>query len=474
MFESLTASLSKAFKTLTKNDRLTEANVEEGLRLVRQSLLEADVHFSVAKDFCARVKERVMGEKVLDSVTPAQMFIGLFHQELTKLLGERAAPLTFASNPPTVWLMAGLQGSGKTTTCAKLAAWARKQGRKPLLAALDIQRPAAIEQLKTLGRQLDVPVYSEEPGAPAPSSGGILGGMLSGGAVRPAGIGERAVREAERRLLDLVILDTAGRLHVDDALMNEVSEVKARTKPHAVILVVDSMTGQDAVNSAKAFDGRLAITGTILTKLDGDTRGGAALSIVQVTGKPILFAGVGEKITDLEPFHPERLASRILGMGDVVSLVEKAQEAFTEEEVTDTATKMLSGNFDLDDLYQNLQRIKRMGPLKKVMGLLPGMSGLPPEMMDQIDEGRMRRTEALFLSMTAWERKNPDRIDVARRQRIARGSGNPVSAVNDLLRSCEQMRKQMKQLARVMQMAPKERTRFLKDMERDMKRRGGP
>jgi signal recognition particle subunit SRP54 len=446
LFDSLTSSLSKAFKAITKNDRLTEANVEEGLRLVRQALLEADVNFTVARQLCQAVKDRSLGEKVLDSVTPAQQFIGIFHQELTKLLGEKTATLEFASNPPTVWLMAGLQGSGKTTTCAKLAAWARKQGKKPMLAALDIQRPAAIEQLKTLGKQLDIPVYSEEGG-------------------RPSGIGERAVKEAEKKFYDLVILDTAGRLHVDEALMTEVTEVKSRTKPHAVILVVDSMTGQDAVNSAKAFDSRLAITGTILTKLDGDTRGGAALSIVHVTSKPILFVGLGEKPSDLEPFHPDRMASRILGMGDVVSLVEQAQKAFSEDEVEETAEKLLAGKFDLNDLYTNMQRMKKMGPMKKVLGMLPGM-GQMQEALDQVDEKKIKKTEAMFTSMTDWERRHPDSIDLGRKQRIARGSGNTVSGVNDLLRSFDSMRKQMKQLSRVMQMSPKERNRFLKDLQR--------
>ena len=453
MFETLTASLSRAFKTLTKNDRLTEGNVEEGLRLVRQALLEADVNFAVARQLCQTVQQRAIGEKVLETVTPAQQFIAIFHDELRKILGDATATLPMASNPPTVWLMAGLQGSGKTTTCAKLAMWARKQGKKPMLAALDIQRPAAIEQLKTLGKQLDIPVYAEEGG-------------------RPSGIGERAVQAAERGLLDLVILDTAGRLHVDDALMTEVAEVKTRTKPHAVLLVVDSMTGQDAVASAKAFDSRLAITGTILTKLDGDTRGGAALSIVQVTGKPILFVGVGEKASDLETFHPDRMASRILGMGDVVSLVEQAQQAFSEDEVEETASKLLSGKFDLDDVYANLQRMKRMGPLKKVMGMLPGM-GEMQGMVDKVDEKDMRRKEAIFLSMTSWERKHPDSIDLGRKQRIARGSGNQVSAVNELLRSYDQMRKQMKQISKLMHMSPKERNRALKDFQRADGRRGG-
>ncbi|MBI3819927.1 MAG: signal recognition particle protein [Planctomycetes bacterium] len=446
MFESLTQSLSKAFRAITKNDRLTEANVEEGLRLVRQALLEADVNFSVARQLCQTVRDRSIGEKVLESVTPAQQFIGIFNQELTKLLGAQTATLGFASNPPTVWLMAGLQGSGKTTTCAKLAMWARKQGKKPLLAALDIQRPAAIEQLITLGKQLEIPVYHETGG-------------------RPSGIGERAVKEAEKKFYDVVILDTAGRLHVDEALMLEVAEVQARTKPHAVILVVDAMTGQDAVNSAKAFDSRLAITGTILTKLDGDSRGGAALSIVHVTNKPILFVGLGEKPADLEPFHPDRMASRILGMGDVVSLVEQAQKAFTEDEVEETAERFMSGKFDLNDLYQNLQRMKKMGPMKKVLGMLPGI-GQMSEVMDNVDESKMGRTEAVYLSMTAWERRNPDSIDLSRKQRIARGSGNSLSQVNELLKGFDQMRKQMKQLSKVMQMSPKERNRFMKEAQR--------
>lgn len=415
--------------------------------MVRQALLEADVNFAVARSLCQAVKDRAIGEKVLENVTPAQQFVAIFHEELKRCLGGSQASLPFASNPPTVWLMAGLQGSGKTTTCAKLAAWARKQGKKPMLAALDVRRPAAVEQLKTLGAQLDVPVYCEDPTA------------------RPSGIGERAVKEAERRFLDLVVLDTAGRLHVDEALMAEVEEVKNRTRPHAVVLVVDAMTGQDAVHSAKAFDGKLAIDGTILTKLDGDTRGGAALSIVQVTGKPILFVGTGEKSADLEPFHPDRMASRILGMGDVVSLVEKAQQAFTEDEAEETAGKLLSGKFDLDDVFANLQRVKKMGPLKKVMGMLPGM-GEMQGMFDQVNEHDLARREALFLSMTPWERKHPDSIDLSRKQRIARGSGNPVSSVNELLRGYEQMRKQMKQFSKLMQMSPKERNRALKDFQR--------
>jgi len=447
VFETLSQALSKAFQAFSRNDRLTEANVEEGLRLVRQALLEADVHFAVAREFCAKVKERAIGEKTLESVTPGQQFIGVFHDELRKLLGSATAEIALASNPPTVILMAGLQGSGKTTTCAKLAVALRKRGKKPLLAALDVQRPAAIDQLKTLGAQVDVPVYSETGG-------------------RPSGIGERAVKEAERRLLDIVILDTAGRLHVDDALMAEVAEVSARTKPHAVVLVVDAMTGQDAVAAAKAFDAKLAITGTILTKLDGDSRGGAALSIVHVTGKPILYVGVGEKLSDLEPFHPDRMASRILGMGDVVSLVEQAREAFDEKEVEASAGKMLAGKFDLNDLYENMQRVKRMGPLKKVIGMLPGFSQVPAEMLENVDESRMKRMEALFTSMTPWERRNPDRIDLARKQRIARGSGNPLSAMTELLRSYDGMRKQMKQIGSLMNLSPKDRARKVKEMER--------
>jgi signal recognition particle subunit SRP54 len=423
LFESLTSGLARAFEKLRGGGRLTEANIEEGLRAVRVALLEADVHFKVVKDLLDRVKSRAVGEEVVRSVSPSQQIVQVFHEELVAVLGGKAAELELPSEAPAVLLLAGLQGSGKTTTAAKLALHFQKKGKKPLLVAADLKRPGAVDQLRTLGDALKIPVHFEER------------------AQRAAGVAMRGVERGRGEGADIVILDTAGRLHVDEEMMREIAEVKAATKPHRVLLVLDAMTGQDAVASARAFADRLGLDGVLLTKLDGDARGGAALSVRTVVGCPILFVGVGEKTADLEPFHPDRMASRILGMGDVVSLVEKAKEVIREEEAEAALGKLAAGEFSLEDLFQNLQRLKRMGPLKKVLGLLPGGFG---NALEAVDERSFSKMEAIFLSMTPSERRHPDRIDGSRRARIARGSGNPVSAVNDLLQAHRAMRKQMK------------------------------
>ncbi|MCB9916495.1 MAG: signal recognition particle protein [Planctomycetes bacterium] len=426
MFETLTDRLSTTFSFLRGRKELTEENVAEGLREVRQALLEADVNFKVARDFTERVKARVTGEQRLQGVDPSQQFVHAFHQELVELMGPEDAQLSFAKSGPTVVLMAGLQGAGKTTTCAKLAKFLReKRGKRPLMVAADIKRPAAVEQLKVLGRQLDVPVFHEE-------------------GLTPPQLCAKGVEHARKQGYDLVLLDTAGRLHVDDELMAEVAEIAKATQPHDQVLVVDAMTGQDAVNSAKAFDERLQLTGCILTKLDGDARGGAAVSLKAVTGRPILFIGTGEKIDDLDAFHPERMAGRILGMGDVVGLVERAQEQISEHEAQAAMEKLLLGSFTLEDMLAQMRMIRRMGPMKKVLGMMPGM---PKEVRDiDVDDKQMNRLEALFTSMTPQERLKPDLLDMSRRRRIARGAGQGLDAVNELLKRYKQMQQMMKQM----------------------------
>lgn len=445
MFDSLSSALSRAFEKFRGPRQLTEENIEEGLRVVRQALLEADVQFQVARDFIQKVKARALGEELIKSVRPSEQIVKIFQDELTGLMGPEAR-LEMAKQAPTIVLVAGLQGSGKTTTCAKLALFFNKKKFRPLLVAADLQRPAAVEQLRQLGKQLNLPVYSEEKG-------------------RASGVCQRGVEEAKRQGCDLVILDTAGRLHVDDALMSELAEVKTRVQPHHVVFVCDAMTGQDAVNSAKAFHEKLNVTGVILTKIDGDTRGGAAMSVKAVTGAPILFVGTGEKPSDLEEFHPDRIASRILGMGDIVSLVEKAKEVVDEEKAAEDYEKLMGGSFTLEDMYRQIQMVKKLGPLQKVMGMLPGMGGMK-EMMGQVDEKDFARMEAIFSSMTPYERRHPDEIDGHRRQRIALGSGNPVSKVNDLLKSHKFMKKQMKGLGKMGGMSAKEKKRMLQEMQR--------
>ncbi|MFT5288938.1 MAG: signal recognition particle subunit SRP54 [Planctomycetota bacterium] len=426
MFESLTQKLSGAFQSLRGQRELNEKNIDEGLRSVRTALLEADVHFQLARDFVDAVRKRVVGAEVIKGVDPSQQFVGAVHDQLVELMGPEDARLDFAKNGPTVILMAGLQGAGKTTTCAKLAKLLReKHQKRPLLVAADIKRPAAVEQLRVLGRQLDIPVFHSE-GVAAPE------------------VCARGVEQARVLDCDVVILDTAGRLHIDDELMAEVAEIAKRTNPHNQVLVVDAMTGQDAVRSAESFHQRLNLTGVILTKLDGDARGGAALTLKKVTGCPILFLGTGEKVDDLDAFAPSRMADRILGMGDVVSLVERAQETISEDEAKASMEKMVMGSFTLEDMFAQIRMIRKMGPMKKVMGMMPGMSGL----MDQVDvdDRKMNRLEALFTSMTPRERLQPELLEMNRRRRIARGAGQEVGAVNELLKSFKGMKQMMKQM----------------------------
>jgi len=435
MFESLSQRLQSAFARLSRRGTLTEADVDEALREIRTALLAADVHLSVVKKLAADIRERAVGEKVLTQVRPEQQVVKIVYDELVRLMGGDPAvpsgpgdgtiPFRWAATGPTVILMAGLQGSGKTTTCAKLARHLKSKGRNPLLVAADMQRPAAVEQLKVLGESLGVPVHWEPSG-------------------RPPKICERAVARAAKEGHDVVVLDTAGRLHVDRELMAEVKDVADRVHPHEVLLVLDAMTGQDAVNSAKAFDEALPLTGVVLTKLDGDTRGGAALSVRAVTGKPIRFVGTGEKSDALEPFHPDRMASRVLGMGDVVSLVERAQDAMKEEEVEAAAEKLFAGSYTLDDMLEQFAQVERMGPLKDWLGMIPGVSAAMEG--QSVDEKSLGRAKAILTSMTPFERRKPDDIDASRRRRIARGSGSSMDDVNRLLKSFKQMRTMMKQL----------------------------
>jgi len=448
MFESLTQRLSSVFSSLRGAKDLNAENIEEGLKSVRSALLEADVNFQVARDFTERVKQRVVGAARLPGVEPGQQFVHAFHKELVELLGPEDAKLAVAKSGPTVILMAGLQGAGKTTTCGKLARLLRDtHKRRPLLVAADVKRPAAVEQLQVLGRQLGIPVF-HEPG------------------IAPPELCARGVAAAANGGHDLVILDTAGRLHVDDELMNEVAEIARRTEPHNQILVVDAMTGQDAVRSAQAFHQRLKLSGVILTKLDGDARGGAAVSLKAVTGCPILFVGTGEKLDDLTAFQPERMAGQILGLGDVVGLVEKAQTAISEREAEESFEKMMLGSFTLEDQLKLLRMMKRMGPMKKVLGMLPGMGN----MLDGVDmdDRRLPRMEALLTSMTARERLRPEIIEISRRRRIAKGAGQDVAAVNELLKSHKMMGSMMKQMGRMGMgagLASKEKLATLRDMK---------
>ncbi len=429
MFDALTGALSKAYRSIVGQKVLTEQNVEEGIRAVRQALLEADVHYKVAKDFVEQVKARALGQDVLKAVDPGQQFIKVFHDELTKLLGGEKVGLPVTDKGPLILMMAGLQGSGKTTTCAKLALWLKQNKKKnPLLVAADLQRPAAVEQLQTLGKQLGIAVHAEGTDA------------------KPTAVCARGIEEAKRKLHDVVILDTAGRLHIDDALMRELEEVHAKCKPHGVLLVCDAMLGQDAVQSAREFDSRLPIWGVILTKTDGDARGGAALSIKSVTGKPILFAGTGEKADELEEFDPPRMAGRILDMGDVVGLVERAQEVIDADQAEKEAKKLLKGRFDFEDFLKQMAMIRRLGPMKKVLGMLPGM-GQALKGVD-LDDRRFKHVEAMIHSMTPVERRNPDLIDVQRRRRIAKGSGNDLQAVHGLIKQFKMMQKMMSKLGK--------------------------
>ena len=427
MFENLTDKLQGIFNRLARKGHLTESDVDAALREVRLALLEADVNYKVVKDFLARVRERAVGAEVMQSLTPAQQVVKIVHEELIKTLGEPGR-LNLTGNPPYVIMLVGLQGSGKTTTAAKLALKLRRGGHKPLMVAADTRRPAAITQLEVLGKQLNIPVHSE------------------GSTVPPPQICANAVKRAKEELLSVVILDTAGRLHIDDELMRELEEVKERTSPQEVLLVADAMTGQDAVRVAKEFHQRVGLTGLILTKVDGDARGGAAISMRAVTGVPIKFLGVGEKPDALEEFHPDRLASRILGMGDVLSLIEKAQEAIDQEKALEAGRKLLAGEFTLEDFLAQMQELKKLGPLSQLIELLPGFSGIARELSPELTDRQFKRIEAIINSMTPEERRHPEIINASRKRRIARGSGTTVQEVNELLAQFRQVKKMMKQL----------------------------
>ena len=428
-FEGLSEKLNAAFKKLRGKGRLTEADVREGMREVRLALLEADVSYKVVKDFVAQVTERCVGADVLDSLTPGQQIVKIVNEELTALMGGSNARLTFASKGPTIVMMVGLQGAGKTTNGAKLAGLMRRQfGKRPLLVACDVYRPAAINQLQVVGKQLDIPVFEM-------------------GQADPVHIAEEAVKYARDHGNDMVFLDTAGRLHIDEALMDELKAIKAAVKPTEILLVVDAMTGQDAVNVAKEFDEKVGIDGVILSKMDGDTRGGAALSIKAVTGKPILYVGMGEKLSDLEQFYPDRMASRILGMGDVLTLIEKASanldiDAGKEKEM---AARMKKGKFDFEDYLESMKQMRNMGGLSGILSMMPGMGSKMGDIESMIDEKQLARMEAIVLSMTPQERRNPKLLNPSRKHRIARGAGVDISVVNRFIKQFEQSQKMMKQ-----------------------------
>jgi len=433
MFSLLSDKLQDVFKNLRGQGQISEANVQEAMRAVRMALLEADVEFSVAKTFIARVKEKALGEAVLRSVTPGQQIVKIFHEELTTLLGGNEAPLNLAA--PARILIVGLNGAGKTTSSAKLANWLKKQGRHPLLIACDLYRPAAIEQLATLGRQINVPVYRPNEGE-----------------TNVLNVAQEALEWAKGQTGNIQIFDTAGRQEVDEALLEEVRLLKELLQPQETLLVVDAATGQQAVSVAKRFHEVLQITGLILTKLDGDARGGAALSMREVTQRPIKFAGVGEKLDQFEPFYPERLAGRILGMGDIVSLVEKASEAITEADAKRMEERFRRAEFDFNDFLEQFKMLRKLGPLENILAMLPGMGNLKDF---SVDEKQLKRTEAIVLSMTPAERGNPDLLNARRRQRIARGSGVSVTDVNDLVHRFGSMRKMMKNMGQFKKMMMK-------------------
>ena len=424
-FEGLTEKLTNAFKKLRSKGKLTESDVKEAMREVRLALLEADVNFKVAKDFTNRVVEKAVGTEILESLTPGQQVVKLVNDELTDLMGGAAVRIAVPSRPPCIIMLCGLQGSGKTTHAGKLAFMMRKEGKHPLLVACDVYRPAAIEQLKVVGEKAGVPVFEM-------------------GQINPVKITQEALKYAKDHGNDAVIIDTAGRLHIDEALMNELKELKATVKPHEIMLVVDAMTGQDAVNVAKSFDEALGIDGVILTKLDGDTRGGAALSVRAVTGKPIKFVGTGEKQEDLELFHPSRMASRILGMGDVLSLIEKAEQNLDEKNALELQQKLKTSTFDFNDLLSQFQQMRKMGPLKNLVAMIPGMEQHMGEI--DIDDRMLDRIEAIIFSMTPREREKPDLLNASRKRRIAAGCGMKVEDVNRLVKQVEMMQKMFKQV----------------------------
>ena len=426
-FEGLTEKLSAAFKKLRGKGRLTESDVKESMREIRLALLEADVSYKVVKDFIKKVTERAVGTDVLESLTPAQMIVKIVNEELTTLMGSDNQKIKLASQPPTIVMMVGLQGAGKTTNGAKLAGLFKKQGKNPLLAACDVYRPAAIKQLQVVGGQLGIPVFEM-------------------GQNDPVDIAKAAVQHAVRHGNDMVFLDTAGRLHIDEALMDELKAIKAAVKPNEILLVVDAMTGQDAVNAAQAFNDALDIDGVLLSKLDGDARGGAALSVKAVTGKPVKFIGVGEKLDQIEPFHPGRMASRILGMGDVLTLIEKAEAAFDQKKAEELEKKLRTNKFTLADFYDQLVQLKGMGNLQDLAGMMPGMNAGAFKNA-QVDEAALARTEAIIQSMTPYERENPACLNHSRKRRVAAGSGVKVEEINRLLKQFEMMNQMMKQFS---------------------------
>ena len=424
MFETLSDRLEKVVKNIKGHGKITEDNIDPMLREVRLALLEADVNYQVVREFTSKVKEKALGEEVKKSLSPGEMFVGIIRDELEDLLGGEAAPLNLSGNPATLMLV-GLQGSGKTTTAGKLANLLRKQGKKPLLVACDVYRPAAIKQLQVVGAQLNIPVFANE------NSKDVVH------------IAKQAMSVAYSKLNDVVILDTAGRLQIDEELMNELKNVKASVHPHEILLVVDSMTGQEAVNVATGFNDALGIDGVILTKLDGDTRGGAALSVKKVTGKPIKFVGMGEKLSELEVFHPDRMASRILGMGDVLSIIEKAEESFDQEEAEKLTKQLAKKEFDLNDYLLQLRQVKKMGSFSSLLKMIPGMANIKDL---KVDEKEFTRIEAIICSMTDKERKNPKLLNGSRRIRIANGSGTSVQEINKFMKSFEMTQKMMKQM----------------------------
>ncbi len=425
-FDSLSEKITGVFKRLKNKGKLSESDVKAAMREVRMALLEADVNYKVAKEFTQNITDRAVGEKVMESLTPAQMVIKIVNEELVKLMGGESARIEFASKPPTVIMLCGLQGSGKTTHAAKLAKMLKSQNHRPLLVACDIYRPAAIEQLKVVGKSVDVPVFEM-------------------GKEDPVKIANAAIRQAKDYGNDIVILDTAGRLHIDEELMDELRRVKSEVNPSEILLVIDSMTGQDAVNVAKSFNDLLDITGVILTKLDGDTRGGAALSVKAVTGKPIKFSGTGEKLSDIEVFHPDRMASRILGMGDVLTLIEEAESKLDQKKAEELANKMLQNKMDFNDLLAQFEQIEKLGPLKGILSKIPGVN---QKQLDEanIDERQIDWCKAIILSMTTKERANPNLMNPSRKRRIAAGSGRSVEEVNRIIKQLEQMQKLMKQM----------------------------
>ena len=429
-FEGLTERLQNAMTKLRRKGKVSEADVREMMREVRLALLEADVNFKVVKEFVNKVSERAVGTEVLESLSPGQQIIKIVNDELTELMGGETATINYSVKPPTVVMMVGLQGAGKTTTAGKIANYVRKNDNKrPLLVAADIYRPAAIQQLQTIGNQLDMPVFT-------------LGDQVS-----PVEIAQKGIEDAVRTGRDLVLIDTAGRLHVDENLMTELSDIKKIAEPSEIFLVVDAMTGQDAVNVAKSFNEQLDVTGVVLTKLDGDTRGGAALSIRSVTGKPIKFVGQGEKLDALEPFHPDRMANRILGMGDMLTLIEKAQQDIDEQKAEEMAEKLRDNTFDFNDFIDQMDQVSNMGPLEDIIKMIPGMNNMPGLDQLQVDPKDTARMKAIVLSMTPKERENPDIISQSRRKRIAKGSGRPLVEVNRLIKQFNESKKMMNKMS---------------------------